>query len=166
MGMADTPEWSANGRGQSFGSVIHKGLEAVGKGLPMSELPAYVKNLCQVEGGAEKIAGDALPILREVLDSELWQRSQRAKQRLFEIPIMMHQRNGEATPFPAIEQAISETAAAALTQQSNNGLKFLVKGVIDFAFEEEDGWVSVDFKSDQLEGSKLEQFVRFYAPQV
>ncbi|MCZ8511471.1 UvrD-helicase domain-containing protein [Paenibacillus filicis] len=164
-GMADTPEWSANGRGQSFGSVIHKGLEAVGKGLPMSELPAYVQYLCQIEGVAEKNAGDALPILREVLDSELWQRSQRAKQRLFEIPIMMHQRNGEATPFPATEQTMSETAAAALTKQSNSYFYLLVKGVIDFAFEEEDGWVIVDFKTDQLEG-KLQQFVRFYSPQV
>lgn len=164
--MGEIPEWSAIGRGQSFGSVIHKGLEAVGKGLPMGELPTYVQYLCQFEGVAEKDAGDALPILREVLDSELWQRSLRAKQRLFEIPIMMHQRNGEATPFPAIEQAISETATAALTQQSINGLNLLVKGVIDFAFEEEDGWVIVDFKTDQLDEGKLHQFVRFYSPQV
>ena len=97
--MGEIPEWSANGRGQSFGSVIHKGLEEVGKGLAMSELPAYVQYLCQVEGVAEKDAGDALPILQEVLDSELWQRSQRAKQRLFEIPIMMHQRNGDQRHF-------------------------------------------------------------------
>ncbi|MFC4601133.1 UvrD-helicase domain-containing protein [Cohnella hongkongensis] len=164
--MDETPEWSANGRGQSFGSVIHKGLEAVGKGLPINELPVYVQYLCQVEGVAEKIAGDVLPILREVLDSELWQRSQRAKQRLFEIPIMMHQRNGGPTPFHATEQAISETAAAALTQQSNNSLNLFVKGVIDFAFEEEDGWVIVDFKTDQLDEGKLQQFVHFYAPQV
>ena len=96
--MGEIPEWSANGRGQSFG-VIHKGLEEVGKGLAMSELPAYVQYLCQVEGVAEKDAGDALPILQEVLDSELWRRSQRAKRRLFEIPIMMHQRNGDQRHF-------------------------------------------------------------------
>ncbi len=164
--LADTPEWSAIGRGQSFGSVIHKGLEAVGKGLPMSELPAYVQYLCQFEGVAEEDAGDALPTLREVLESGLWQRSQQAKQRLFEIPTMMHQRNGEATPYPATEQKMFETAAAALTQQSNNGLNLLVKGVIDFTFEEEDGWVIVDFKTDQLDEGKLQQFVHFYAPQV
>ena len=44
---------------------IHKGLEEVGKGLAMSELPAYVQYLCQVEGVAEKDAGDALPILKK-----------------------------------------------------------------------------------------------------
>lgn len=164
--MGETPEWSANGRGQSFGSVIHKGLEAVGKGLPIIELPEYVQYLCQIEGVAEKDAGDALPTLREVLDSELWQRSQRAKQRLFEIPIMMIQSNGETTYYPTTEQTMSETAATALTQQSNNGFKLLVKGVIDFAFEEEDGWVIVDFKTDQLDKGKLHQFVRFYSTQV
>lgn len=162
----DTPEWSATGRGQSFGSVIHKGLEAVGKGLPMSELPVYVQYLCQTEGVSEKDATDALPIIHEVLDSELWQRSLRAKQRLFEIPIMMVQSNGEITTCPVTEQAMSETAAAVLKYQTDNGGHILVKGVIDFAFEEEDGWVIVDFKTDQLDESKLEQFVRFYAPQV
>lgn len=164
--VGDTPEWSATGRGQSFGSVIHKGLETVGKGLPMSELPEYVQYLCQVEEVAEKDAGDALPILREVLDSELWQRSLRAKQRLFEIPIMMVQSNGEITTCPVTEQAMSETAAAVLKYQTDNGGHILVKGVIDFAFEEEDGWVIVDFKTDQLEENKLQQFVRFYSPQV
>ncbi len=132
----------------------------------MSELPEYVQYLCQVEEVAEKDAGDALPILREVLESELWQRSLRAKQRLFEIPIMMVQSNGEITTCPVTEQAMSETAAAVLKYQTDNGGHILVKGVIDFAFEEEDGWVIVDFKTDQLDESKLEQFVRFYAPQV
>lgn len=164
--MGETPEWSATGRGQSFGSVIHKGLEAVGKGLPMSELPVYVQYLCQTEGVSEKDATDALPVIHEILNSELWQRSLRAKRRLFEIPIMMVQSNGKTMSYPATEQTMSETAAAALTHQSINGGNLLVKGVIDFAFEEEDGWVIVDFKTDQLDESKLEQFVRFYAPQV
>lgn len=162
--IGDTPEWSATGRGQSFGSVIHKGLEAVGKGLPMSELPEYVQYLCQVEGVAEKDATDALPIIQEILNSELWQRSLRAKRRLFEIPIMMVM--SKTMSYPATEQTMSETAAVALTHQSNNGGNLLVKGVIDFAFEEDDGWVIVDFKTDQLDESKLEQFVGFYAPQV
>lgn len=163
--MGDSPEWSANGRGQSFGSVIHKGLEAVGKGLQMNELPEYVQYLCQVEGVAEKDAGDALPILLEVLDSELWQRSQRAKQRLFEIPIMLVQGNQDTTNQSVEEQTMSETASTVSEYQPNKGY-LLVKGVIDFAFEEEDGWVIVDFKTDQVDERKMGQFVRFYTPQV
>ena len=163
--VGETPEWSATGRGQSFGSLIHKGLEAVGKGLPMGELPEYVQYLCQIEGVAEKDAGDALPILKEVLESELWQRSLRAKQRLFEIPIMMVQNTKGVTPQTANEQTVSETVASTLEPPSGNGY-LLVKGVIDFAFEEEDGWVIVDFKNDQLDEGKLQQFVRFYSSQV
>jgi ATP-dependent helicase/nuclease subunit A len=161
----DPPEWSATGRGQSFGNVIHKGLEAVGKGLPISELPEYVQYLCRVEEVAESVAGDALPVLREVLESELWQRSLLAKQRLFEIPIMMVQSNGGTTPHLANDRNISETAVSAFESQSGKGC-LLVRGVADFAFEEEDGWVIVDFKTDQLDESKLQRFVRYYAPQV
>lgn len=163
--VGETPEWSATGRGQSFGSLIHKGLEAVGRGLPTNELPEYIQYLCQIEGVAEKDAGDALPILKEVLESELWQRSLRAKQRLFEIPIMMVQNSKRVTPQTANEQTVSETAASILEHPSGNGY-LLVKGVIDFAFEEEDGWVIVDFKNDLLDEGKLQQFVRFYSPQV
>lgn len=163
--MGDMPEWSATGRGPSFGSVIHKGLEAVGNGLSMNELPEYVRYLCQIEGVVEKDAADALPILREVLDSELWQRSLRAKQRLFEISIMMVQSSKEIASQTVKEQTMLETAASTLQHQAVNGF-LLVRGVVDFAFEEEDGWVIVDFKTDQLEESKLQQFVRFYAPQV
>ncbi|UUZ97914.1 hypothetical protein LJK87_24320 [Paenibacillus sp. P25] len=71
-GVGDVPEWSATGRGQSFGGVIHKGLEAVGRGLSMTELPVYVQYVCQNEGVADKDAADALSMMQEVLASELW----------------------------------------------------------------------------------------------
>ncbi|MEF3313436.1 UvrD-helicase domain-containing protein [Paenibacillus sp. GYB004] len=163
--LGDTPEWSATGRGQSFGSMIHKGIEAVGKGLSMTDLPEYVQYLCQIEEVAEKDAADALPILNEVLGSELWQRSLLAKQRLFEIPIMMFQSNQNTTNQFANEQTVSETAASESETQSDKGFH-LIKGVVDFAFEEEDGWVIVDFKTDQLDDGNLQQFVKFYASQV
>jgi ATP-dependent helicase/nuclease subunit A len=41
-----------------------------------------------------------------------------------------------------------------------------VRGVIDFLFEEEDGWVIVDFKTDSVTEEKLPAFVDFYRPQV
>lgn len=34
---------------------------------------------------------------------------------------------------------------------TNNGGHLLAKGVIDFACEEEEGWVIVDFKTDSLQ---------------
>ncbi|MNN99845.1 ATP-dependent helicase/nuclease subunit A [compost metagenome] len=41
-----------------------------------------------------------------------------------------------------------------------------VRGVIDFLFEEEDGWVIVDFKTDSVTEEKLQSFIDFYRPQV
>ncbi len=41
-----------------------------------------------------------------------------------------------------------------------------MKGVIDLVFEEEDGWVIADFKTDLFEEQHFEAFVRYYAPQV
>jgi ATP-dependent helicase/nuclease subunit A len=45
----------------------------------------------------------------------------------------------------------------------------LVEGVVDLAFEEEDGWVVVDFKTDQDLAGELETYrdqVRLYARAV
>ncbi len=41
-----------------------------------------------------------------------------------------------------------------------------VRGIIDFLFEEEDGWVIVDFKTDSVTEEKLQSFIDFYRPQV
>lgn len=41
-----------------------------------------------------------------------------------------------------------------------------VRGIIDFLFEEEDGWVIVDFKTDVFAPEQEADFVRFYKPQV
>jgi ATP-dependent helicase/nuclease subunit A len=41
----------------------------------------------------------------------------------------------------------------------------VLQGAIDLAFEEKDGWVLVDYKSDAV-SSNRDDLVRFYAPQV
>jgi ATP-dependent helicase/nuclease subunit A len=41
----------------------------------------------------------------------------------------------------------------------------LLQGTIDLAFEEEDGWMLVDYKSDTASHG-LDSLVRFYTPQV
>ena len=42
----------------------------------------------------------------------------------------------------------------------------LVRGVIDLAFEESDGWVIVDYKTDRATGQQLEKLAETYRPQV
>jgi ATP-dependent helicase/nuclease subunit A len=42
----------------------------------------------------------------------------------------------------------------------------VLRGVIDLVFEETDGWVIVDYKTDDRTGTPVETLVDRYAPQV
>ena len=42
----------------------------------------------------------------------------------------------------------------------------VVRGAIDLVFLEQDGWVIVDYKTDQLQGRTLAAMAAHYAPQV
>ncbi|HEY4229948.1 MAG TPA: PD-(D/E)XK nuclease family protein, partial [Thermoanaerobaculia bacterium] len=42
----------------------------------------------------------------------------------------------------------------------------LLQGAIDLVFEEDDGWVLVDYKSDAVTPKNRAQLVKFYEPQV
>jgi ATP-dependent helicase/nuclease subunit A len=101
-----------------------------------------------------------------VLRSEIWQRGRRAKRALYEVSMTVSKLPEEILSgglASGSAGADTETAAAG-TQASLNRL--IVKGVVDYVFEEEDGWVIVDFKTDQLEENNLESFLQFYRPQV
>ena len=41
----------------------------------------------------------------------------------------------------------------------------LLTGAIDLVFEEEAGWVLIDYKSDTIDGNR-DALVRFYEPQI
>lgn len=141
--VGERPEWSSEGKGMAFGSVVHRAIEMLGKGLPKSELADAISFLSDEEGLASEHVGEATRVVRRVNASELWQRSLRARRRLFEVPLMMHKPSNVADAPQAY-----------------------VKGVIDFLFEEEDGWVIVDFKTDSVTEEKLLPFIDFYRPQV
>ncbi|WP_138494060.1 UvrD-helicase domain-containing protein [Paenibacillus pinistramenti] len=138
----DKPEWSSEGKGMAFGSVVHRTIELLGKGLPEEELEDAVCLLAEEEGLAAEHIQAAVQMVRNVLAGELWQRSLRARRRLFEVPIMVHKQN------------------------ENNEPAAYVRGVIDFLFEEEDGWVIVDFKTDSVTEENLQSFIDYYRPQV
>ncbi|MHA6482862.1 UvrD-helicase domain-containing protein [Paenibacillus sp. strain BS8-2] len=142
-GEGDAPDWGATGKGLAFGSVVHRAIELAGKGrLAEERLEDAVRMLALEEGLHADHIGAAVSIVRDLLASELWQRSLRAKRRLFEVPVMIRK-----------ESAIG-------------GEPVLLRGVLDFLFEEEDGWVIVDFKTDSVAEGKLGTFVDFYRPQV
>ena len=77
--------------------------------------------------------------------SELWHRLTASSQRLAEVPF---------------EVKLSAKEAESLTGSAR---ETILKGVIDLAFREDDGWVLVDYKTDVGDPEKL---AREYGPQV
>lgn len=219
------PAWSAEGRGQAFGSVVHRALEAVGQGgiASPAELAPYVQWLSDQEELAAEHRPAAVETVRGVLGSELWQRARRAKRRLHEVHLTLGKRaealaalrralrgpdaaesapgggagdagaeiaaagdsvpgdpsdgadsgaaDSGSIPGGSIDGAVSRDSAGGHVPGGGAGLSAvpadtILKGVIDFLFEEEDGWVIVDFKTDHVSPGQLDSFVRFYRPQV
>jgi len=95
----------------------------------------------------------------------LWQRSLLAKRRLLEVPLLIKSEAVQSeglTPAEEPTPGSQPTAAVSTAHQRQR----LLRGVIDFLFEEEDGWVIADFKTDSVPDGKLQSFVDFYSPQV
>jgi ATP-dependent helicase/nuclease subunit A len=168
--VGEKPEWSADGKGMAFGSVVHRAIEMLGKRTAnSSDLEDVIGMLAEEEGLAAEHIGEAVRVVQNVLRSELWQRSLRARRRLFEVPLMLSKRADEVSTLSGGETG--ETGEAepevAATSDGTGAIEHvLVRGVIDFLFEEEDGWVIVDFKTDSVTEEKIQSFIDFYRPQV
>jgi ATP-dependent helicase/nuclease subunit A len=128
------------GRGATFGTVLHRCLEAVGNGLRQERMEAYVQMAAAEEGLAEKWIDDAFLLLGQVLSSTIWKRALASSRRFHEFTFT--------------------------STDTMDGQDHVLNGVIDLVFEEPDGWVIVDFKTDAFERKDKESFVQFYAPQV
>jgi len=159
----EKPEWSSEGKGMVFGSVVHRAIEMLGKGLSESDLEETVYVVADEEGLAEEHISEAIRVLRNVMASELWQRSLRARCRLFEVQLLIRKNDVEVS-ISGAEEAGTEVATELAGTDSTKYA--YVRGVIDFLFEEEDGWVIVDFKTDSVTEETLQAFIDFYRPQV
>ncbi|MGG1599133.1 UvrD-helicase domain-containing protein [Paenibacillus naphthalenovorans] len=134
----------SEGRGMAFGSVVHRCIDVLGSGLQPERLEVFAQLAAEEEELDAKWLPDAIATVRRVLESELWRRSRAAKRVFHEFSFMAAEKgSGEASPSVR-----------------------LLKGVVDLVFEEEDGWVIADFKTDLLEEEHLGAFVRYYEPQV
>jgi ATP-dependent helicase/nuclease subunit A len=86
------------------------------------------------------LAGDLAATAAGALAAEPWRRATTARRRLAEVPLYAW----------AVE----------------DGTPTVVRGVVDLAFEEEDGWVLVDYKTTALRREYYEPLKAYYAPQV
>jgi ATP-dependent helicase/nuclease subunit A len=130
------PAWESTGRGMSWGRVLHAVLEAAMR-APDADLARIAANLLAEEERPPGELAEVLRIVEGVRASDLWERALRAKRRLVEVPF-----------------AIPEAAGSALV------------GVVDLVFEEDGGWVLVDYKSDAVTDANRAGLLDFYFPQI
>jgi ATP-dependent helicase/nuclease subunit A len=104
---------------------------------PDADLALHAANLLAEEERPPGELAAVLRIVEAVRGSDLWARALSAKQRLVEVPF-----------------AIPEAAGSALV------------GVVDLVFEEDGGWVLVDYKSDAITDTNRAGLLDFYFPQI
>jgi ATP-dependent helicase/nuclease subunit A len=134
---------AADERGQEWGTLIHSLLETAMQ-QPKADLHGLARSLLRDREGIPGLAEDAVAVVHTVQQSALWRRAQGCQQRLVEIPLQML--------VPAAE--------------TPKGLPTIRRGVIDLAFLEPEGWVIVDYKTDDAADHELPKLVDHYRPQV
>jgi ATP-dependent helicase/nuclease subunit A len=135
----------ATGRGMSWGSVLHRVLEASMRD-PSLDLEAYAANVLAEEDRPALDLPEVLRTVAGVRESDLWKRALRARRCLVEVPF--------ALPVDSTELGLRPSPAITVLQ-----------GAIDLVFEEEDGWVLIDYKSDTIDGNR-DALLEFYEPQI
>jgi ATP-dependent helicase/nuclease subunit A len=126
-------------RGQAFGEAVHTVIEAAMKKADL-ELKKEVAARLAAKGIRLEYAPGAVAMLEEVIASSLWKRAVSSPKRLVEAPF-----------FVMLEDEEQPT---------------LLRGVIDLAFQEEGGWVLVDYKTDRVEDKSIEALADDYRPQM
>ncbi len=135
------PNWQASGDyGYKWGSVIHELLDITAKS-PAADLRGAACLLAQqYDLGSERI-DELLATVGAVTQSEIWQRSRSAIRSYTELPLEICSQADDLRPV-------------------------ITRGVIDLIFEESDGWVVVDYKTDEITAADIESAVEYYRPQL
>ncbi|HHY39849.1 MAG TPA: UvrD-helicase domain-containing protein [Syntrophaceticus sp.] len=136
------PKRVDTGRGFSWGRVIHRLLESCIKKEQVN-LEHLIENLLIEEGRPSQEKDEVLKYVKGIMQSPFWERVFRSSRRFVEVPFTQK----TADLFPEEET--------------------LVSGVIDLVFQEEKGWVIVDYKTDTVSGEdELIRLVDYYGPQL
>ena len=143
---ATRPFVPGTGRGMSWGSALHRLLEAAMRD-PGVDLRALARNVLAEEERPPEDLEEALATVEGVRRSALWKRALASKKCLVEVPFSL--------TVPSSELGLAGDGPA----------RTLLSGAIDLVFEESDGWTLVDYKSDTVAGN-LDALVAFYRPQI
>ena len=125
--------------GQKWGTAIHHLLELSARD-PSRRLDGHARRLAEELDLGIGSLGEMLETVDSVRASEMWQRAVAAEQRYTEIP------------FESVED--------------REGVPVITKGVIDLVFREPDGWIVVDYKTDDLSADDVGRALRYYDKQL
>jgi ATP-dependent helicase/nuclease subunit A len=142
----EKPAWESTGRGMSWGRVLHGALEAAMRD-PKIDLALHAANLLAAEDRAPGDLADVLEVVEGVRASPLWKRALASKSRFAEVPFAL----------PVDPAEIGRPADSPRT---------VLQGAIDLVFEEQDGWVLVDYKSDKVTPANRASLEAYYRPQI
>ncbi len=132
---------SAGGLGPDWGSLIHTLLELAVKN-PQADLhTAAIAQIEEYEDLDRNLIPYAVEVVESVLRSDIWARARRSSRCLAEVPFHM-------------------------VQESAEGIPSILRGQVDLVFEERDGWVIVDYKTDHALESELPALAEYYRPQL
>ena len=143
----DLPVWKRTGRGLKWGRVMHRILEAVGKGMKGTELDLLISNVLNEEGRPPEEMMTVKMLMSQIEASEFWNEVQAAEEKYFEVPFSLRLKPSE------------------LALPASSGEWAILSGTIDLIYRNHDGWTIVDYKTDDV-GEQMEDFVKYYSPQV
>jgi ATP-dependent helicase/nuclease subunit A len=139
------------GGGMEFGSLVHDVLEKVVKGFDVHD---YIKLALNDFGISTERYEEVLKLVDRFKTSSVWAELQIATEIYTEVPINM-----SVLPNHPLYSWIGN---------SKEKHPFLVKGVIDLIYKnEEGGWVIVDYKTDRVKNKEdISKLETFYSSQI
>jgi ATP-dependent helicase/nuclease subunit A len=139
------PAREDTGRGMEWGRIIHRLLEQAMRD-PDVDVRAYARNLLAEAERPPSEVDDAVRLIEGARGSALWKRAARAGRRLVEVPFALRVSSSELS----VDAGPTET---------------VLSGAIDLAFEEDESWILVDYKSDHVAGN-FRELADWYSPQI
>ena len=142
----DLPPWESNARGMTWGNVVHRVLESINKGITEDDRDILVANLLKEQGRPAEEKEKVLKLIDEIKETDFWKDLEKADKKFVEIPFSIRLRPSDLG-YPDKEDMV------------------ILSGIIDLIYKNEDGWIIVDYKTDDISKDK-NSFIKYYTPQV
>ena len=148
IALADKPRPDIDadgGLGAAWGSLIHRLLETALRDPTVDLMQIAVTALTEDYRRLLGREREAIAVVESVMQSDIWQRAQSSLRCLSEVP------------FQFLEP---------VSDPDSEDKPILIRGVIDLVFQEADGWVIVDFKTDACSDADVASLADYYRDQL